>query len=132
MGRFTLIIAAAAAWAACSNPAAAQFPGNGYWGAYHASNSHYHKRAAYDQLQQNLQPRVEGTERDPHYANYLMGRGLSSNGNGMSAYQGNEYRGRATNMYYGYWDGGFNPGLYGFSMYPHFDRPGFSYWQGGN
>lgn len=130
MKRFALILTAVAAWTAFGEAATAQFPGGGYWGAYQANNSNYHKRAAYGELRGGLEPNVQGTDRDPHYANYLAGRGLT--GNGMSAYQGNEYRGRPTNMYYGYWDGGFNPGLYGFSMYPHFDRPGFTYWQGGN
>ena len=130
MKRLAWIVSTLAAWAAMNAAAMAQFPGGGYWGADHASNSNYHKRAAYNELRRHLEPNVQGTARDPHYANTLLGWGLT--GNGMSAYQGNQYRGRATSMYYGYWDGGFNPGLYGFSMYPHFDRPGFTYWQGGN
>lgn len=130
MKRLVLMLTVAAAWAALGGSAMAQFPGGGYWGAYHANNTHYHKRASYGELRSHLEPDVTGTASDPHYSNYLLGWGLT--GNGMSAYQGNEYRGRPTSMYYGYWDGGFNPGLYGFSMYPHFDRPGFTYWQGGN
>jgi hypothetical protein len=127
------LVLAAAIVVGFSNPALAQFPGNGYWGHYQASNSNYHKRAAYGELRENLEPDVRDTPSDPHIANYMEGRGYTHHGSGFSAYQSNQYRGKsALNMYYGYWDGGFNPGLYGFSMYPHFDRPGFTYWQGGN
>ncbi|HQU47450.1 MAG TPA: hypothetical protein PK867_31895, partial [Pirellulales bacterium] len=65
----------------------------------------------------------------PHFDHALYGRGMT--GSVGNAYDSNEYRGRPTTLSYGYWDGGFNPGIYGFSMYPHFDRPGFTYWQGG-
>ncbi|HVW38574.1 MAG TPA: hypothetical protein VHB99_14765 [Pirellulales bacterium] len=132
MRRLIGILTVVAAWIALGGAAQAQFPGGGYWGAYHSNNSNYHKRASYGELRNRLEPDVQGTDRDPHFSNsnHLLGWGLT--GNGTNAYQGNGYRGRSTSMYYGYWDGGFNPGLYGFSMYPHFDRPGFTYWQGGN
>lgn len=133
MKSYGWILGATVLLAGWCSPAMAQFPGNGYWGNYKYNNSNYHKRASYGELRNKLEPQIAGTNRDPRIANYMDGRGYAKNSSGFSDYQSNEYRGGAhLNMYYGYWDGGFNPGLYGFSMYPHFNRPGFTYWQGGN
>jgi hypothetical protein len=101
------------------------FPGNGYWGIEPT-------RKSGDDVDHPRHPaRHIDPSANPHFDNALYGRGLTAAG--ASAYQTNEYQGRGANMYYGYWDGGFNPGgLYNFSIYPHFDRPGFTYWQGGN
>lgn len=123
------MILAAALLAAGSQSALAAFPGNGYWGVGPSRPSR--GQAA----QQSSPRRRSGPPLDiyppgnPHMDNSLYGRGLS--GNGGSAYLTNQYRGNGANFSYGYWDGGFNPGLYGFSNYPHFDRPGFTYWYGG-
>lgn len=109
--------------------ALAAFPGNGFWAVRPA------KRAA-TEAEPLVRPRRAAPPLDiyppynPHFDNSLYARGLTPGGG--SAYQNNEYSGRGANMSYSYWDGGFNPGgLYSFSMYPHFDRPGFTYWQGG-
>lgn len=129
MKRWSFLVAVAML-AACSQDAFSAFPGNGYWGigpkrpprGEQAQQVSYRRRTSYPL---DIYPRS-----DPHFDNTLYARGLSAGGG--SAYQTNDYRGRSANFSYGYWDGGFNPGLYGFSMYPHFDRPGFTYWQGGN
>lgn len=129
MRRWSFLLAAAML-AASWQEARAAFPGNGYWGigpkrqprGEPAQQVSYRRRSSY--------PLDVYPQGNPHFDNALYGRGLS--GSGGSAYDNNVYRGRAVNLSYGYWDGGFNPGLYGFSMYPHFDRPGFTYWQGGN
>ena len=117
-----------AAFLAVCKPAFAAFPGNGYWGIGpnrkprgEAAQPVSHRRRSY--------PLDIYPPGNPHFDNALYGRGLTSGGG--NAYQNNEYRGRGASMSYGYSDGGFNPSLYGFSMYPHFDRPGFTYWQGG-
>lgn len=141
-----------------ASPAAAQLP-PGYWSYYDSGNKHYHRRAAdyemgrqrpakkgsealaapnprdlssvessrplfWSDRQRSSQPFAAPLPTDS--ADYA-GRGLT--GRGFSAYQGNGYQGSGQNLYYGYWDGGFNTGMYGFSVYPHFDRPGFTYWQ---
>lgn len=116
----------ALAWSsACCPNAVAAFPGNGYWAIGPARKS-----AGDADHSRHPAPHIDPSS-DPHFDNALYGRGLTRAG--ASAYQTNEYQGRGANMYYGYWDGGFNPGgLYSLSIYPHFDRPGFTYWQGGN
>jgi hypothetical protein len=125
-----LVLLAAAVLAVGSQDVLAAFPGNGYWGigpkrqprSDSVQQVTYRRRSSYPL---DVYPRP-----NPHVDNSVYSRGLS--GSGGSAYQTNQYRGSGANLSYGYWDGGFNPGLYGFSMYPHFDRPGFTYWQGGN
>ncbi|HEX7376129.1 MAG TPA: hypothetical protein VF278_03405 [Pirellulales bacterium] len=114
---------------AAAQPSLAAFPGNGMWGVRPTKRT----RADAEPLVRN---RRAGPPLDiypaynPHFDNSMHARGMSPGGG--SAYQNNEYSGRGANMSYSYWDGGFNPGsLYSFSMYPHFDRPGFTYWQGG-
>jgi hypothetical protein len=110
--------------------ALAAYPGNGFWGVK-SGRSH-----GADQAQPTRQRRVSRPldiypPYNPHLDNTFYGRGLTEAGG--SAYQTNEYRGRGANMSYSYYDGGFSPGgLYSLSAYPHFDRPGFTYWQGGN
>ena len=109
----------------------AQLP-PGYWSYYDSGNKNYHRqRSQYELHRQQAPPAAaqepsldRGSPVDP--MDY-EGRGMT--GRGLSAYQSNGYRGPNQNLYYGYWDGGFQPGLYGFSMYSHFDRPGFTYWQ---
>jgi hypothetical protein len=129
MRRWSLLLVLSLLGAWCPNAEAA-FPGNGYWridsaskprgDANHQAGSRYPGRS----------PHIDPSP-NPYFANALYGRGLTVGGG--SAYQTNEYRGRGANFNYGYWDGGFNPGgLYSLSTYPHFDRPGFTYWQGGN
>jgi len=111
----------------------AQLP-PGYWSYYDSGNKHYHRRqSGYEVQRQRSHGTVPhdpwarpGPAADP--MNY-EGRGMSSSG--LSAYQNNGYNGPNQDINYGYWDGGFQPGLYGFSMYSHFDRPGFTYWQSG-
>jgi hypothetical protein len=129
MSRWSLLLALLLLSTGCPNAEGA-FPGNGYWAIDPARKPH-------DGADHQPGPRHAVRSRDispaanPHFANMLYGRGLTVGGG--SAYQMNEYQGRGANLYYGYWDGGFNPGgLYNFSLYPHFDRPGFTYWQGGN
>jgi hypothetical protein len=109
----------------------AQLP-PGYWSYYDSGNKHHHRTQNKYELQRQQasggaahEPWVRpGPPGDP--MDY-QGRGMT--GRGLSAYQSNGYTGPNQNLYYGYWDGGFTPGLYGFSMYSHFDRPGFTYWQ---
>lgn len=109
----------------------AQLP-PGYWSYYDSGNATYHQKRSHYELQRQRAPSAtaqesladRGTPADPMDYN---GRGMT--GRGLSSYQSNGYSGPNQNLYYGYWDGGFTPGLYGFSMYSHFDRPGFSYWQ---
>ena len=116
--------------AACGRPAEAAFPGNGFWGVRA-------ERRSSDESAQPTRPRRTSrpldvyAPYDPHFDNDLYGRGLTPGGG--SAYLTNQYRGRPANVSYSYWDGGFNPngGLYSLSNYPHFDRPGFTYWLGG-
>jgi hypothetical protein len=104
----------------------------GYW-SYYDSNGNNHRQKAHHELHGSQPPAraagtqsaVSGPSGDP--MDY-EGRGMT--GRGLSAYQSNGYSGPRQNLYYGYWDGGFQGGsLYGYSMYPHFDRPGFTYWQ---
>ena len=118
---FTL---AASAW-----PAEAGFPGNGYWsvGTNRRSKPQPVQLASLRTRRSTLVDIYPPY--DPHYDNTLYSRGMTASG--LNAYDANEYRGRPTSVSYGYWDGGFNPGIYGFSQYPHFDRPGFTYWWGG-
>jgi hypothetical protein len=128
--RLWIGLAVAAVGLAVVPRASAQLP-PGYWSYYDSGNNQYHRRAADYELR-----RQRPANRSSHQpfaaplatdrADYA-GRGLT--GNGFSAYQGNGYQGGGQNLYYGYWDGGFNTGVYGFSMYPHFNRPGFTYWQ---
>ena len=112
-----------------SQPAFAAFPGNGYWSIKPAGNRR--DEAVPTTRQRRSSPPLDiYPAYDPHFDNAIYGLGLTASGG--SAYLTNEYRGRATNMSYGYWDGGFSPGgIYSLSLYPHFDRPGFTYWQGG-
>jgi hypothetical protein len=123
------ILLAAVVLGVGSQLAFAAFPGNGYWGVGPS------RAPRGEQAQRSAPRRRSGPPLDvyppynPHVDNSLYGRGLS--GTSGSAYLTNQYRGSGANMSYGYWDGGFNPTLYGFSMYPHFDRPGFTYWYGG-
>jgi hypothetical protein len=114
---------------AAGQAALAAFPGNGYWSVKPSSNRR-------DDAAQTTRPRRASAPLDiypaydPHFDNAIYGIGLTKNGG--SAYLTNEYRGPVANMSYGYWDGGFSPGgIYSLSLYPHFDRPGFTYWQGG-
>ncbi|HVA47505.1 MAG TPA: hypothetical protein VNH11_14135 [Pirellulales bacterium] len=124
--RFAVFAAAlvpAAAWA--------QLP-PGYWSSYDAGNAHYHRHRANYELERQRAPSTAAhgpwtNHSGPDDPMDYEGRGMT--GQGLSSYQSNGYRGPHQNYYYGYWDGGFTPGLYGFSMYPHFDRPGFTYWQ---
>ena len=155
--RFWPSLAVVAVMLASARPAAAQLP-PGYWSYYDSGTKHYHRQAADYELsrqrpakkgsgdlaasnprelstvessrplfqtgvQRSHQPFAAPLATDR--ADYA-GRGLT--GHGFSAYQGNGYQGSGQNLYYGYWDGGFNTGMSGFSMYPHFDRPGFTYW----
>lgn len=111
--------------------ALAQLP-PGYWSYYDADQAHYHRQRSNYELERQRAPRVSAEEssRDrssPADPMDYEGRGMT--GRGLSSYQSNGYSGPHQNYYYGYWDGGFNPGLYGFSLYPHFNRPGFTYWQ---
>jgi hypothetical protein len=113
-----------------SRQAEAAYPGNGFWGVQSA-------RKSSDAEAQPKRPRRVSRPLDiypaydPHYDNSLYARGLTPGGG--SAYMSHNYRGRAASVSYSYYDGGFNPNgsLYGLSNYPHYDRPGFSYWAGG-
>jgi hypothetical protein len=120
---------AAAVLAVVSQQSFAAFPGNGYWGIGPNRQRRDESAQPVAARRRTSYPLDVYPRPNPHVDNSLLGRGISSGG---SAYQTNQYRGNGANMSYGYWDGGFNPGLYGFSMYPHFDRPGFTYWYGGN
>jgi hypothetical protein len=109
----------------------AQLP-PGYWSYYDSGSKHYHRHQGSYELhrQQSRSATAQEPWARPGPPPDLMdyeGRGMT--GRGLSAYQSNGYTGPNQNLYYGYWDGGFTPGLYGFSMYSHFDRPGFMYWQ---
>ena len=111
--------------------ASAQLP-PGYWSYYDADNAHYHRHRSNYELEKQRPPSAAAQEpwRDrsqPADPMSYEGRGMT--GQGLSSYQSNGYSGAYQNNYYGYWDGGFNPGLYGFSLYPHFNRPGFTYWR---
>ena len=123
-------IVAAAVLLAVSQESLAAFPGNGYWGIGPKRQRRDESAQPVSYRRRNSYPLDVYPRPNPHIDNSLYGRGLS--GTSGSAYLTNQYRGSGANMSYGYWDGGFNPGLYGFSMYPHFDRPGFTYWYGGN
>ena len=120
---FTAALLPSALWA--------QLP-PGYWSYYDSGNNNYHRQRSTHELEQQrarsapAQEPWGGRERAANPLDY-DGRGMT--GRGLSAYQSNGYSGPNQNLYYGYWDGGFTPGLYGFSMYSHFDRPGFTYWQ---
>jgi hypothetical protein len=116
-------------FAACSEQALAAFPGQGYWAVGPARKPRGEAAQPVSPRRRSAYPLDVYPAPNPHLDNTLLGRGLSSGG---AAYLTNQYQGRGGSMSYGYWDGGFNPGLYGFSMYPHFDRPGFTYWQGGD
>jgi hypothetical protein len=107
----------------------AAFPGNGYWSIKPARNRQ--NEAAETTRPRRASPPLDiYPAYDPHFDNAIYGLGLTASGG--SAYLTNEYRGRQASMSYGYWDGGFSPGgVYSLSLYPHFDRPGFTYWQGG-
>jgi hypothetical protein len=113
----------------CTGQALAAFPGNGYWGVGPTRTPRGETAHPASPRQRSAYPLDAYPASNPHFDNSLLGRGLSSGG---AAYLTNQYRGYNAGMSYGYWDGGFNPGIYGFSMYPHFDRPGFTYWQGGD
>lgn len=128
MLRFSLL--AAVALVVGSQESLAAFPGNGYWGVGPNRQSQSESAQPIGPRRRSSYPLDVYPRPNPHVDNSLYGRGLS--GTSGSAYLTNQYRGSGANMSYGYWDGGFNPGLYGFSMYPHFDRPGFTYWYGGN
>jgi hypothetical protein len=109
----------------------AQLP-PGYWSYYDSGNKKYHQQRSNYELERQRAASTRAhepwtTRRQLADPMDYEGRGLT--GRGMSAYQTNGYTGPNQNPYYGYWDGGFTPGLYGFSMYAHFDRPGFTYWQ---
>lgn len=109
----------------------AQLP-PGYWSYYDSASKSSSRHRGHNGPDQRAashaadEPSV-GRRRPVDPMNY-EGRGMT--GQGVSAYQSNGYSGGNQGLYYGYWDGGFQPGnLYGYSMYPHFDRPGFTYWQ---
>jgi hypothetical protein len=125
----TFLLLAATMLAACSEQALAAFPGQGYWAVGPARKPRGEAAQPASPRRRSAYPLDVYPAPNPHLDNTLLGRGLSSGG---AAYLTNQYQGRGGSMSYGYWDGGFNPGLYGFSMYPHFDRPGFTYWQGGD
>ncbi|HET6882476.1 MAG TPA: hypothetical protein VFI31_20080 [Pirellulales bacterium] len=109
----------------------AAFPGNGFWDVKSSARRQDTEDTHPRRSRRVSRPLDIYPPYNPHIDNALYGRGLTESGG--SAYQTNEYRGRGANMSYSYYDGGFNPGgLYSFSAYPHFDRPGFTYWQGGN
>ncbi|HWB10906.1 MAG TPA: hypothetical protein VG826_16880 [Pirellulales bacterium] len=128
MSRWSLLLALLLLSAGCPNADGA-FPGNGFWGIEPARKPH--ADASHAAVRHQARPHDIYPSSNPHFDNVSYGRGLTVGGG--SAYQMNEYQGRGANLYYGYWDGGFNPGgLYSLSTYPHFDRPGFTYWQGGN
>ncbi|HVX10115.1 MAG TPA: hypothetical protein VHC22_02830 [Pirellulales bacterium] len=116
--------------AACCRQVDAAYPGNGFWGVQTARKSN-------DDTARTTRTRRASHLLDvyppynAHFDNSMYARGMTLGGG--SAYQNNEYNGRGANYSYSYYDGGFNPGgLYSFSLYPHFDRPGFTYWQGGD
>lgn len=129
--RFLLPVTIIATLLSVPATAGAQLP-PGYWSYYDSGNSKYHRQQSSHEFQRQRAPTAtahepwadRGPAADPMNYN---GRGLT--GRGLSAFQSNGYTGPNQNMYYGYWDGGFQPGLYGFSRYSHFDRPGFTYWQ---
>lgn len=110
----------------------AQLP-PGYWSYYDTNHQAHRRQQGHHELQGNRLPASAASERStgagPSADRFdYDGRGMT--GRGLSTYQSNGYSGPRQNLYYGYWDGGFQGGsLYGSSMYPHFDRPGFTYWQ---
>ena len=114
----------------CSRPADAAYPGNGFWGVQPSRKSS-DEDAQPKRSRRVSRPLDVYAPYDPHFDNGLYARGLTPGGG--SAYLSHNYTGRAAPVSYGYWDGGFNPNgsLYGLSNYPHYDRPGFSYWAGG-
>ena len=111
-------------------PAEAGYPGNGFWGVQSARKSN-DGEAQPTRSRRVSRPLDVYPAYEPHYDNSLYARGLTPGGG--SAYMNHNYTGRAAPVSYGYWDGGFNPnaGLYSLSNYPHYDRPGFTYWLGG-
>ncbi|HET6879710.1 MAG TPA: hypothetical protein VFI31_06135 [Pirellulales bacterium] len=130
--RSVLFLGVVAMATAAPGVAAAQLP-PGYWSFYDSDSKSHHRQHAQGQLQHHASsPRGaqepwadRGPVADPMG---YQGRGMT--GRGLSAYQSNGYSGPNQSLYYGYWDGGFQGGsAYGYSMYPHFDRPGFTYWQ---
>lgn len=127
--RLTSFLLAMLLLVAGAGQATAAFPGNGYWGISPARKPRSETAQPATPRRRSAYPLDVYPPPNPHFDNSLHGRGLSSGG---AAYLTNQYQGRNGSMSYGYWDGGFNPSLYGFSMYPHFDRPGFTYWQGGD
>lgn|SRR5487761_1088263 len=129
MRRCVLFLAVALS-APCSQHAFAAFPGHGFWGVGPERQPRGQQAQPTSPRRRTSYPLDVYPPGNPHLDNSLYGRGMSAGGG--SAYQNNGHRGPGGNISYGYWDGGFNPGLYGFSMYPHYDRPGFTYWQGGN
>lgn len=111
----------------------AQLP-PGYWNYYDTNHQSARRQQPHHAVPGNRLPAYAtgehstkaGPAADPFDYD---GRGMTGRG-GVSTYQSNGYSGPRQNLYYGYWDGGFQGGsLYGSSMYPHFDRPGFTYWQ---
>ncbi|HWB08758.1 MAG TPA: hypothetical protein VG826_06025 [Pirellulales bacterium] len=111
----------------------AQLP-PGYWTYYDSGSKNYHRHQSNYQLHRQRAPGATASAQEPWArpgppADPMDYQGRGMTGRGLSAYQSNGYTGPNQNLYYGYWDGGFTPGLYGFSMYSHFDRPGFTYWQ---
>ncbi|HWB08036.1 MAG TPA: hypothetical protein VG826_02240 [Pirellulales bacterium] len=127
--RLASLLLAATVLVACVGEASAAFPGNGYWGVGPTRKPRGETIQPVGARRRGSYPLDVYPRPNPHVDNSLLGRGLSSGG---AAYLTNQYQGHGASMSYGYWDGGFNPGLYGFSLYPHFDRPGFTYWQGGD
>jgi hypothetical protein len=126
---FFVIFAAALAM---PSAASAQLP-PGYWSYYDSGSKNHHRQHSQAALKHQPAPSSELHEprRDRgELADPMDYEGRGMTGRGLSAYQSNGYSGPNQNLYYGYWDGGFQGGsLYGSSMYPHFDRPGFTYWQ---
>lgn len=110
----------------------AQLP-PGYWSYYDTNHQTHRRQPAYHAMPGHQPPAhaPDGPANRPNLASDPFdynGRGMT--GHGLSTYQSNGYSGSNQNLYYGYWDGGFQGGsLYGYSMYPHFNRPGFTYWQ---
>lgn len=130
--RLLIFPALAAIALAASDEVQAQLP-PGYWSYYDNNHKPQRRQSAHHETQGNRLPVYATGERSESAAPAAdpldyNGRGMT--GRGLSSYQSNGYSGPNQNLYYGYWDGGFQAGsLYGYSMYPHFDRPGFTYWQ---
>lgn len=110
----------------------AQLP-PGYWSYYDSNNQAGRRQQSHHQVHGSRIPADtirEPSARGGPSTDPLDYEGRGMTGRGLSSYQSNGYSGPRQNSYYGYWDGGFQGGsLYGSSMYPHFDRPGFTYWQ---